>query len=223
MKLKNFLIVVKDIEKAKDFYHELFGLNVVKDFDGNIILTDGLVLQEKKIWDELINKESANGDADAELYFVENNLDIFLEKLEKYDKKHPDTIKYLNRPMTHSWGQRVVRFYDLDGHVIEVGEPFDGEPKCYCDVVKDADEGTGSSGEGCDFFGSEVVCGAEYEHYKGKRYKVLGVATHSETLEEMVVYQALYGEFGIWVRPKDMFLETVEVKGEKVSRFRRIE
>ncbi|MBQ2747048.1 MAG: VOC family protein, partial [Firmicutes bacterium] len=53
MKLKNFLIVVNDIEKSKDFYHELFGLNVVNDFDGNMVLTEGLVLQEKRIWDEL--------------------------------------------------------------------------------------------------------------------------------------------------------------------------
>lgn len=62
-----------------------------------------------------------------------------------------------------------------------------------------------------------------YEHYKGKKYKVLGVAKHSETLEEMVVYQAQYGDFGIWVRPKDMFFENVEVNGEIMPRFRKIE
>ncbi len=63
----------------------------------------------------------------------------------------------------------------------------------------------------------------EYEHYKGNRYKVLGAARHSETLEELVVYQALYGERGIWVRPLGMFLEKVEVNGKIVSRFRHIE
>jgi len=62
-----------------------------------------------------------------------------------------------------------------------------------------------------------------YEHYKGKRYQVLGVAIHSETLEELVVYTALYGAGLVWVRPLDMFLENVEVKGEKKPRFRRIE
>lgn len=62
----------------------------------------------------------------------------------------------------------------------------------------------------------------EYEHYKGKRYNVLGIAKHSETLEELVVYQALYGENGLWVRPLKMFLENVEVDGEKVPRFRFI-
>ncbi len=61
-----------------------------------------------------------------------------------------------------------------------------------------------------------------YEHYKGKRYQVLGVALHSETLEELVVYKALYGEGLIWVRPLDMFLEEIEVDGVKRSRFQWI-
>jgi hypothetical protein len=58
-----------------------------------------------------------------------------------------------------------------------------------------------------------------YKHFKGNRYKVLGVAKHSETLEDMVVYQALYGEKGLWVRPLKMFLELVEINGQKVPRF----
>ncbi|MEK7649489.1 MAG: DUF1653 domain-containing protein [Patescibacteria group bacterium] len=62
----------------------------------------------------------------------------------------------------------------------------------------------------------------EYEHYKGKRYKVIGVAQHSETLEELVVYQKLYDDQSLWVRPLKMFLEDVEVEGKKVPRFRFI-
>jgi hypothetical protein len=58
-----------------------------------------------------------------------------------------------------------------------------------------------------------------YRHYKGNEYVVIGVAKHSETLEEMVVYQTDYGEQGLWVRPKEMFLETVEVDGRRVPRF----
>jgi hypothetical protein len=58
-----------------------------------------------------------------------------------------------------------------------------------------------------------------YRHYKGQRYQVLGTARHSETLEELVVYRALYGEHGLWVRPMAMFMETVMVDGEPVSRF----
>ena len=58
-----------------------------------------------------------------------------------------------------------------------------------------------------------------YRHYKGKQYHVLGVARHSETEEELVLYRALYGEYGLWVRPKAMFLEEVTVDGKTVRRF----
>ena len=63
----------------------------------------------------------------------------------------------------------------------------------------------------------------KYQHCKGKQYEVIGLARHSETLEELVVYRALYGENDLWVRPKKMFLETVEVKGNKVARFKYLE
>lgn len=59
-----------------------------------------------------------------------------------------------------------------------------------------------------------------YLHYKGNAYEVLGVARHSETMEELVVYRALYGERGLWVRPRTMFCETVSVAGKTVPRFR---
>ncbi len=59
----------------------------------------------------------------------------------------------------------------------------------------------------------------KYKHYKGHSYEVIGVAKHSETLEEMVVYKALYGEHDTWVRPLKMFTEEVTVDGKKVPRF----
>ncbi len=58
-----------------------------------------------------------------------------------------------------------------------------------------------------------------YRHYKGQRYRVLGTARHSETMEPLVVYQALYGEHGLWVRPAAMFCETIELDGEPIARF----
>ncbi len=58
-----------------------------------------------------------------------------------------------------------------------------------------------------------------YKHYKGNKYKVLGIAKHSETLQEMVVYQALYGEMGVWVRPLSMWNEEVSVDGKNILRF----
>jgi len=62
-----------------------------------------------------------------------------------------------------------------------------------------------------------------YRHYKGNTYQVLGVAKHSETEEDLVVYRALYGEWGLWVRPLEMFSEKVEVEGRLVSRFTLIQ
>ena len=62
-----------------------------------------------------------------------------------------------------------------------------------------------------------------YRHYKGPEYRVLGVARHSETEEEVVVYQALYGEYGLWVRPLAMFCSEVELDGERVPRFALVE
>lgn len=62
-----------------------------------------------------------------------------------------------------------------------------------------------------------------YEHYKGNRYELIAIANHSETLEKMVVYKALYGDEEYWVRPLSMWEELVEVNGEQVSRFRYIE
>ena len=119
MKLRNILIVVEDIEKSKQFYHDLFGLDMILDNDGNMILTEGLVLQDKKIWEGFLGKDIIPQNNSCELYFEEKNIEIFVEKLERL---YP-SIQYVNRLMTHSWGQKVVRFYDLDGNLIEVGTP----------------------------------------------------------------------------------------------------
>ena len=62
-----------------------------------------------------------------------------------------------------------------------------------------------------------------YQHYKGNMYEVYMTAQHSETEEWMVVYKALYGEQGMWVRPYDMFTETVDVNGVKVERFKKVD
>lgn len=61
-----------------------------------------------------------------------------------------------------------------------------------------------------------------YRHFKGKDYRVISLARHSETMEALVVYQALYGERGVWIRPAGMFVEMVAVEGESVPRFVRI-
>lgn len=120
MRLKNVLIVVNDIEKSVAFYKELFGLDVVLDNDGNVILTEGLVLQDASIWKNFIQRDVIPQNNATELYFVEQDIEGFAKKLEEY--KEP--IKYVNRTMEHSWGQKVIRFYDPDGNLIEVGTPM---------------------------------------------------------------------------------------------------
>lgn len=120
MELKNILNVVKDIEKSKQFYNDLFGLDLVLDNDGNMILTEGLVLQDEKIWKKFLGKDIIPKSNSCELYFEERDIEAFVEKLER---SYP-SIQYANKLMTHSWGQKVVRFYDLDGNLIEVGTPM---------------------------------------------------------------------------------------------------
>ena len=119
MKLKNILVVVKDIEKSKQFYHDLFGLDMLLDNDGNMILTEGLVLQDEKIWREFLGKDIIPKSNACELYFEEKDIEAFIAKLEKL---YPE-VPYVNRLMTHSWGQKVIRFYDPDGNLIEVSTP----------------------------------------------------------------------------------------------------
>ena len=121
MELKNVLIVVKDIERAKRFYQDLFGLELLLDNDGNMILSGGLVLQEEKYWKEFLGREIIPENNSAELYFEESDIEGFARKLESY---YPE-VKYVNRLMTHSWGQKVIRFYDPDGNLIEVGTPME--------------------------------------------------------------------------------------------------
>ncbi len=117
MKLKNYLIVVSDIEKSRQFYYDLFGLELITDNNGNMILSEGLVLQQKSYWKDFLGKEIIQENNSSELYFEEDNIEEFIIKLETL---YPN-IKYVNKLMAHSWGQKVIRFYDLDGNLIEVG------------------------------------------------------------------------------------------------------
>lgn len=119
MKLKNVLIVVKDLEKSKKFYHEMFDLETVLDNDGNVIMTEGLVLQDEAVWRESIGRDIVYKNNACEIYFEEKNLEMFAEKLEK---SYP-LIEYVNRITTFEWGQKMIRFYDPDGNMIEVRTP----------------------------------------------------------------------------------------------------
>lgn len=117
MKMKNPLIVVKDMEKSKAFYRDVLGLRVISDLGANAVLTGGLALQSEGSWKDFISKELSFGGNDSEIYFEEDNFDDFAKRLEKVSG-----IEYVHSVKEHKWGQRVVRFYDLDKHIIEVGE-----------------------------------------------------------------------------------------------------
>lgn len=118
MKLKNVLIVVNDIEKSISFYKDLFGLELVLERNGNAILTEGLVLQDKKIWQRFIKRDVVSKNNATELYFEEADIESFAEKLQNYK----EAIQYVNHLVEHPWGQKIIRFYDPDGNLIEVGE-----------------------------------------------------------------------------------------------------
>ena len=119
MQYRGTLVVVKDCNTALKFYRDLFGFELVKDNDGNMELSGGLYLQEARYWEEFTGKSVLPRNNSTELYFEEADIEAFIEKLERL---YPD-IEYVNLLKTHSWGQRVVRFYDPDGNLIEVGTP----------------------------------------------------------------------------------------------------
>ena len=117
MKLQNPLLVVTDIDKTVEFYKKVLGLHVITDFGANKTLTGGLCLQTVESWKEFIDTdEILFGANNAEIYFEEDDFDKFAENLKDFD------IEYVHPVKEHEWGQRVVRFYDPDRHIIEIGE-----------------------------------------------------------------------------------------------------
>ena len=118
MKYVCTVISVADISAARKFYENLFGLEVYQDYGKNMAFTCGLALQQDFDWLVSIPKEKVlKKSNNAEAVFEEQDFDGFLNKLKEYPE-----IEYLGEVIEHSWGQRVIRFYDLDGHIIEVGE-----------------------------------------------------------------------------------------------------
>ena len=120
MKFTGTLIAVKDIEASKRFYNDVLGLNVVADFGANVTLEGGVVLQSLETWRQFICTDDVVFQNNAgELYFEEDNLDAFCEHLKSFN------ICYVHELQEHPWGQRVIRFYDFDKHIIEVAEKLE--------------------------------------------------------------------------------------------------
>lgn len=120
MKYTSTLISVADIEVSKQFYHNVLGLNVVADFGANVTLEGGVVLQTLDTWKSFIKTDKVILPNNAgELYFEEDDMDAFFNHLKSFE------ISYVHELFKHRWGQRIVRFYDPDKHIIEVGETLD--------------------------------------------------------------------------------------------------
>jgi catechol 2,3-dioxygenase-like lactoylglutathione lyase family enzyme len=120
MKFIYTLIAVKNIDRSKQFYREVLGLEVMADFGANVTLTGGVALQTAETWKEFIHKQDEEilfRNNACELYFEEDDIDAFAVRLD-----HKKNIEYIHPLLEHPWGQRVVRFYDPDKHIIEVGE-----------------------------------------------------------------------------------------------------
>ena len=117
MQYKGTLIAISDMEESKKFYQDFLGMHVVGDFGANVQLENGLFLQTKDSWEKIIAKKAIKlGHNAGELYFETQDMDAFLKLLELFP------VEYVHEPIEHSWGQRAVRFYDPDGHMIEVAE-----------------------------------------------------------------------------------------------------
>lgn len=117
MKFKNPMIIVTDIDKTVEFYKKVLGLHVIMDFGANKTLTGGLALQTAETYRDFIGTGDISfGGNNFELYFEEDDFDRFVNKMKEYD------VEYVHPVKEHSWGQRVVRFYDPDKYIIEVGE-----------------------------------------------------------------------------------------------------
>jgi len=126
--LKGTLIAVRNMDASKKFYHDILGMGVVGDFGSNVQLENGLFLQTIDTWAEFINhKEISLCNNASELYFEEADMNVFIAKLQEAQ------IEYVHGLIEHSWGQRAVRFYDPDHHIIEVAEEISMVIKRFCE------------------------------------------------------------------------------------------
>ena len=155
MNYKGTLLAVKDIEKSKGFYCSLMGLEVVMDAGANVCLTGGLFLQTSDSWAGFIRKPEADivfSNNAAEVYFETDDIDAFYEKL-----KSLGNIVCLHPLLEHSWGQRAVRFYDLDNHIIEVAEAISAVIKKFIDSGLTVEQTAKRMGVDVDYIKSALM------------------------------------------------------------------
>ena len=111
------MLVVKDLKQSEAFYKEVLGLRTLVDLEIHAVLSGGLALQTEESWKQFTGAEVVYEANAMELYFEEDQFDAFAAKLEALT-----SVRIITRVEPQSWGQRIVRFCDPDGHIIEVGE-----------------------------------------------------------------------------------------------------
>ena len=128
MRYKNTVLIVQDLDRSKAFYRHILDLKVLLDFHGRVTLSSGIVLESYEIWKDLIHKDDNDIvllNHASEFYFEIDDIDAFMIKLNEHN------VPLIHPLKEHTWGQRTVRFYDPDGHVIEVGETLKKVVKRY--------------------------------------------------------------------------------------------
>lgn len=119
MKLKNVLIVVDNLETSIRFYEDLFGLQVILKQDGNVIMSERLVLQDLDVWNAAVGATTIPHNNMTELYFEDNDIEGLIKKLES----GAYFVSYVTELTEIEGGQKLVRFYDPSGNLIEVRTP----------------------------------------------------------------------------------------------------
>ncbi len=142
MKLSAVLLVVSDMERSRRFYENVLLQKVIMDFGDNIVFESGLSLQTKSSWPSLTGIPEDDirfCGKDAEIYFEDDDFDLIAEHLKAAAgpggcSTDPDSdpgscpsypVRYVHDIKGHPWGQRVIRIYDPDGHIIEIGESME--------------------------------------------------------------------------------------------------
>jgi len=118
LKFKNILLSTRDLKKSLEFYTKIFGEEIEKDLDGSIILKSGIVLQEN--FHKLLSKQKKEikyRSYDHELYYEVDDFENFINKLSDFNE-----VIYVNKPLLTPWNQKIVRIFDPDYHIIEIGE-----------------------------------------------------------------------------------------------------
>ena len=135
MKFTGTLIAVTDLGKSRKFYRDILGLTITSDHDPTVIFNDCVILRKMDLWIDNIQSGYVMFDNRAsEMRFETDDFDDIILRLDTFG------IKYVHKPAMRSWGQRVVRFYDPDHHIIEVGEAIETVMRRFADEGMNAEQ-----------------------------------------------------------------------------------